>query len=120
MPPKGTKKVKADTSARPPATPQRSKDLMIELAGGEKDAQNLSFHTQLLEAMEVISDKFPGIVEKSPLTIAEGGIASAFQADEPRAGFADTRGVVHMRHQPGVAEPHIFSDARGPCAQVCG
>ena len=49
MPPKGSgtpKKVKADTSARPPATPQRSNDLMIELAGGEKDAQNLSFHTQ--------------------------------------------------------------------------
>ena len=64
----------ADTSARPPATTGRSKDLVIELAGGEKDAQNLSFHTQLLEAMEVISDKFPGIVEKGPLTIAEGGL----------------------------------------------
>ena len=62
MPPKGKKKVKADTSAQPPATTGHSKDLMIELAGGEKDAQNLSFHTQLLEAMAVVLDKFPGIV----------------------------------------------------------
>ena len=51
---------------------------MIELAGGEKDAQNLSFHTQLLEAMDVISDKFPGIVGKGPLTIAEGGSQAPF------------------------------------------
>ena len=79
MPPKGTKKVKADTSAPPPATTGRSKDLVIELAGGEKDAQNLSFHTQLLEAMAVISDKFPGIVEKGPLTTAEGGPQALFK-----------------------------------------
>ena len=59
MPPKGSgkpKQVKAGTSAPPQATTERSKGLVIELAGGEKDAQNLSFHTQLLEAMEVISD----------------------------------------------------------------
>ena len=81
MPPKGSgkpKQVKAGTSAPPQATTERSKGLVIELAGGEKDAQNLSFHTQLLEAMEVISDKFPGIVEKGPLTIAEGGSQAPF------------------------------------------
>ena len=79
MPPKGSKKVKADTPAPPPATTGHSKDLMIELAGGEKDAQNVSFHTQVLEAMAAISDKFPGIVEKGPLTIAEGGSQAPFQ-----------------------------------------
>ena len=78
MPPKGSKKVKADTSAPPPATTGHSKGLVIELAGGENDAQNLSFHTQLLEAMEVISDKFPGIVENGPLAIAQGGSQAPF------------------------------------------
>ena len=80
MPPKGSgTPKKADTSASPPSTTGGCKGLVIELAGGEKDAQNLSFHTQLLEAMEVISDKFPGIVGKGPLTIAEGGSQAPFK-----------------------------------------
>ena len=83
MPPKGSGKpkgaAKAGTPAPPPAIEGGSKGFVIELAGGEKDAQNLSFHTQLLEAMEVISDKFPGIVEKGPLTIAEGGSQAPFK-----------------------------------------
>ena len=83
MPPKGSGKpksmVQARTSAPPLATEGRSKGLVIELAGGEKDAQNLSFHTQVLEAMEVISDKFPGIVEKGPLAIADGGAQAPFK-----------------------------------------
>ena len=83
MPPKGSGKpksmVQARTSAPPLATEGRSKGLVIELAGGEKDAHNLSFHTQVQEAIDVISDKFPGIVEKGPLTIAEGGSQAPFK-----------------------------------------
>ena len=41
--------------------------------------RNLSFHTTLLEALEVISEKFPGIVGKGPLTIAEGGSQAPFK-----------------------------------------
>ena len=68
MPPKGSSKPKkADTSASPPSTTGGCKGLVIELAGGEKDAQNLSFHTKITEAQEVISEKFPGIVGKGPL-----------------------------------------------------
>ena len=82
MPPKGSskpKKEKTDTSAPPPPPIKDGKGILIELAGGEKDAVNLGFHTKLLEAMEVVSDKFPGIVEKGPLTIAEGGSQAPFK-----------------------------------------
>ena len=65
---------------------------MIELAGGEQDAQNLSFHTRLLEAMAIVLDKFPGIVEKAPFDHSGWRVASAFQAEGPRAVFAETMG----------------------------
>ena len=112
--------MQAYTSARPPATTGRSKDLVIELAGGEKDAQNLSFHTQLLEAMAVVSDKFPGIVEKGPLPIAEGGLQAPFHHQDLELCL-QTPGAAHIcgvnlacLNQTCSATPGI------PCAQVCG
>ena len=52
--------------------------LVIELAAGEKDAQNLPFHATLLEAWDTAINHFPRIVVSNPLSIADGGSQAPF------------------------------------------
>eukprot|EP00974_Lingulodinium_polyedra_P059554 5736453-Lingulodinium_polyedra.AAC.1 len=62
MPPKGSKKTTEPTSVA-----QTPKDIKVELVKGERDAQNLYFHSMAQAAWTDVTTKFPGIESENPL-----------------------------------------------------
>ena len=75
MPPKGRKAARTDADSSPDWP-----SVSIELHGGEKDPQNLSYHTAVLDAWQSVQGHpvFEGIDNEDPLSIANGGRAAPF------------------------------------------
>ena len=78
MPPKGSSKKEVATPDVGVDGNSKLQGVVIELGHGEKDTQNISFRTEILEAFALVTERFPDIMEKQPLTIAEGGEQTPF------------------------------------------
>ena len=79
MPPKGKKAARTDADS----TTDWS-NVTIELRGGEKDTQNVAYHTTVLDAWQTVQGHptFHSIDTQDPLTIAGGGTQAPFSQKE--------------------------------------
>ena len=85
MPPKGA--AKKDKTKEEGADLGACGDVKVELVVGEKDAQNLDFHTELQGAWSEVTAKFTGIEGEDPLSIAEGGSQRPFSQKDLKAAL---------------------------------
>ena len=91
MPPKGAKKAKTKAKgADPGGTGDSCGDVKVELVTGEKDAQNLDFHTEVQAAWNEVTAKFTDIESEGPLSIAEGGSQTPFSQKDLKAALKAT------------------------------
>ena len=91
MPPKGTNKAKSKEQVADPGGAGAGVEVKVELVTGEKDAQNLGFHTEVQAAWSEVTAKFTGIESEDPLSITEGGSHTPFSQTDLEAALQATR-----------------------------